>query len=390
MQKITTILSEILKIIPQSDLKCQVDKYKSDRYAKKFTTYDQLVTLIYSQARGLTSLREIETGLALHSNRWYHLGFSGMKRSTLSEAMARRDSQVFENLFYKLLQKCKSFAPKHRFRFHNPLYSIDSSTIDLCLGVFPWAKFRQRKGAIKLHCLLDHKGCLPEFIVISDGKKHDVKAIKDNELMLNRLMPDSIISFDRAYVDFKLLNQLDSRGVYFVSRMKTNLDYRLVGQHKPIKHKNIYADDLIALDSQKGKKEYKGKLRHIRYLDPITGNKYNFITNNMKLAAKTIADIYKSRWQIEIFFKWIKQNLKIKTFLGTSKNAVLSQVWVAMIYYLILSFIKFQTKFSSSITELHRIIRETLLERLNLIDILNFNKIKPPKPRDYDLQLTLL
>lgn len=389
MRKVNTILSEILKIIPKSQFNSLISTYKSDRYIKYFSTYDQFVTLIYAQSKGLNSLREIETGLGLFSSRWYHTGFNGMKRSTFSKAMARIDYRLFEDLFYGLLKQCKLFSPKHKFRFKNPLYSIDSSIIDLCLSVFPWAKFRKRKGAIKLHCMLNHSGCLPEFISITDGKTHDVKAIKDNELLSQKLLPDSIVSFDRAYIDYKFLKKLDDRKVYFVTRLKTNLDYRLVGQHKPRKHGNVMYDDLIKLDSQKGRKEYPNELRLVQYEDPISGNLYKFITNNMKLSAKTIADIYKSRWDIELFFKWIKQNLKIKSFLGTSKNAVMSQIWVAMIYYLILSYIKFQTKFSGSVTELHRIIRETLLERLNLIDILNFNKIQFRKPRDADLQLKI-
>lgn len=387
MRKVNTILSEILKIIPQDHFSALSEKYKTNRYAKKFTTFDQLITLIYSQSKGSESLRDIESSLLLNQSRWYHLGYHGMKRSTFADSMARRDYRVFEELFYKMLKICRSKSPKNRFRFNNPLHSLDSTTIDLCLSSFPWARYKNRKGAIKIHCMYDNKGCLPEFAVITDGKTHDVTAVKENALMLQSLMPDSIISFDKAYIDYELLNTLDQRGVYFVTRIKTNLVYRLLGRHKEIKHNNIIDDDIIALDSARGKKLYHGKLRLVKYIDPISGKIYEFMTNNMNLAAKTIADIYKSRWDIELFFKWIKQNLKIKTFLGTSKNAVLSQVWVAMIYLLILSYIKHQTKFNRTITTLHRIIRDTLMERQNLIDILFYDLLPKNKTNDLDIQL---
>lgn len=324
------------------------------------------MAILYSQITQKDSLRDIVTGLSSHAARWYHLGLTGIYRSTLCDANARRDYRIFEGLFYHLLDRCKDLTPRHKFRFKNPLYTIDASTIDLCLSAFPWAKFRTTKGAIKLHCLFDHSGALPTFLTITDGKKHDVRVVKDNAFPLS---PDSIVSVDKAYIDYTWLNSLDNKGVWFVTRAKSNIDYAVVGRH-PISGKGVLSDERISLQGPLTKTKYSKELRLIRYYDTEREKTLTFLTNNFKLAATTIAQIYKSRWQIEIFFKWIKQNLKIKSFLGTSRNAVMTQIWVAMCYYLLLTYIKYQTKYGHSLLQLSRVIRETLFERRNLIDIL--------------------
>jgi hypothetical protein len=276
---------------------------------------------------------------------------------------------MFEELFYHLLGRCKNLTPKHKFRFKNPLYTIDASTIDLCLSVFPWAKFRTTKGAIKLHCLYDHSGALPTFLTITDGKSHDVRVVKEQPFPM---LPDSIVSVDKAYIDYTWLNSLDKQGVWFVTRAKTNIDCAVVGQH-PISNKKVLSDERISLQGALTKSKYSKELRLIRYHDEERQKTLTFLTNNFKFAATTIAQIYKSRWQIELFFKWIKQNLKIKSFLGTNKNAVLTQIWVAMCYYLLLTYIKYQTKYGSSLLQLSRVIREMLFERKALIDIMTLN-----------------
>jgi len=361
-----TIFGELLKLLPRHQFDRAVEEWCGDRYVKKFTTWQQLVTMLYSQIGQKDSLRDIATGLTAHAARWYHLGLSGVSKSTLADANNRRDYRIFESLFYNLMRRCKDLTPKHRFRFNNPLYSIDATTIDLCLSMFPWAKFRTAKGAIKMHCLYDHSGALPTFIIVTDGKKHDVRVAKEHEFPL---VPDSIVSVDKAYVDYKWLRSLQDKGVWFVTRAKRNIDYVVVGQHVA-KGKGILSDEHIALQGPLTKTYYPDDLRLIRFHDDERNKTLVFLTNNFKLAASTIAQIYKSRWQIELFFKWIKQNLKIKSFLGTSKNAVLTQVWVAMCYYLLLSYIKYQTKFGNSLLYLSRVIRETLFERKTLIDIL--------------------
>ncbi len=385
MNRVYTIFSEILKLCPRYHFDKAVKEYHGDRYVKTFTSWQQFMAILYSQITQKDSLRDIVTGLSAHASRWYHLGFAGINKSTLSDANARRDYRMYEELFYKLMGRCQDLTPKHRFRFKNPLYTIDASTIDLCLSVFPWAKFRTTKGAIKLHCLYDHSGALPTFLTVTDGKRHDVRVVKDNTLPLS---PDSIVSVDKAYIDYNWLNSLNEQGVWFVTRAKKNIDYAVVGQH-PISSKRVISDERISLQGPMTKTKYSKDLRLIRYYDEERQKALTFLTNNFKLAATTIAQIYKSRWQIELFFKWIKQNLKIKSFLGTSKNAVLTQIWVAMCYYLLLTYIKYQTKYGFSMLQLSRVIRETLFERKSLIDILTLNPDRLKKRQDEPLQEAL-
>jgi hypothetical protein len=372
MHKLETIFGELLKLVPRYQFEQAVKQYQGDRYVKSYTTWQQYITILFSQIKQKDSIRDIVTGIGAYEARWYHLGLSSVHRSTFSDANNKRDFQIFEDLFYHLLSRCKDLTPKHRFKFKNPLYSIDASVIDLCLSVFPWAKFRKTKGAIKMHCLYDHSGALPTFITITDGKKHDVTVAKSVNFPLS---PDSIVSIDRAYIDYKWLNSLDESGVWFVTRAKSNIDYVVTGQH-PVSGKGVRTDQTILLNGPRTKTYYQKELRIIEFFDEGTNKNLTFLTNNTKLAASTIAAIYKSRWQIELFFKWIKQNLKIKSFLGTSKNAVLTQIWVAMSYYLLLTYIKYQTKYAHSLLTLSRLIRETLFERKNLIDILT---LKPQR-----------
>jgi hypothetical protein len=382
-------MSELLRIFPRYEFEKLEKEYKGNYYTKYFTGWQQLITLLFAQVGGKDSLREIETSLNVHQAKWYHIGLKSIKRSTLSDAMNKRDSKIFEGVFYKLLEKCQSVTPKHRFRFNNPLLSLDSTVIDLCLSIFPWAAFRKRKGAIKLHYLYDHSGSLPTFMVMTDGQHHDVRVAKNDRKLDFTLLPDSILSVDRAYLDYNWLWDLNKRGVCFVVRSKSNIKYEVTGQQKPIKNKHVVRDDIISLSGYYTSQKYPESLRMVGYTDPETGKYYEFLTNNFTLAAKTIADIYKSRWQIELFFKWIKQNLKIKSFLGTTPNAVLTQIWVAMCYYLLLTYIKYQTKFGHSITELCRMIKEVLMERTMLIDILSLNMNNLKIIRDQVKQLSL-
>lgn len=385
MHKLETIFSELLKLFPRYQFEKAIERYQGDRYVKTFNTWQQFITLLYSQIKQKDSLRDIEAGLMTQSNRWYHIGLTGIHRSTLSDANNKRDHNIFEELFYHLLSRCRDLTPRHKLRFKNPLYTIDASTIDLCLSVFPWAKFRKTKGAVKMHCLYDHRGALPSFLVVTDGKASDIRVVKENNFPL---LSDSIVSIDRAYIDYNWLNSLDKNRVWFVTRAKTNIDYAIVGQH-PIKGKGVKKDLVISLQGQKTKELYPKNLRLIEFYDEETKKTFFFLTNNFVLAASTIAQIYKSRWQIELFFKWIKQNLKIKSFLGTSKNAVMTQIWVAMSYYLLLTYIKYQTKYAYGLLRLSRVIRETLFDRKALIDILT---LKPERLRvfqDEPLQATL-
>ncbi len=375
MPKLGTIFSELLKLFPRYRFEKAVERYQGDRYVKRFSTWQHFITILYSQIKQKDSLRDIESGLATQSAKWYHLGLTNIRRSTLSDANNQRDYKIYEETFYQLLERCRDHTPKHRFRFKNPLYSIDATTIDLCLSAFPWAKFRKTKGAIKMHLQYDHSGALPSFMVVTDGKKSDVRVVKENAFPL---LPDSIVSIDKAYIDYNWLNSLNNNRVWFVTRAKTNIDYAITGQH-PVTGKGVLSDRIISLTGYRTQKYYPKELRLIEFYDDETEKTLTFLTNNFKLAASTIAQIYKSRWQIELFFKWIKQNLKIKSFLGTSKNAVMTQVWVAMCYYLLLAYIKYQTKYAKSLLELSRVIRETLFDRKTMIDILT---LKPERLRN--------
>lgn len=373
MTKIGTVFSELLKLIPGFHFDRAVNGYHGDRYVKSFTAWQQFITILYSQITRKDSLREIETGLAAQSNRWYHLGLTRVCRSTLADANNRRDYRIFEDLFYCLLKRCKDLTPKHKFRFKNALHSIDATTVDLCLSVFPWAKFRKTKGAIKLHYQYDHGGALPSFLVVTDGKHHEARVVKEHAFPL---LPDSIVSVDRAFLDYSWLYSLTLKRVSFVTRAKSNFKYEFLGQHQEPKGKGVLVDQEVRLVNFYARRDYPETLRRIEFYDAERDKILVFLTNNFKLAASTIAAIYKSRWQIELFFKWIKQNLKIKSFLGTSKNAVMSQIWVAMCYYLLLAYIKYQTRFAQSLLYLSRVIRETLMDRKALIDILT---LKPER-----------
>jgi len=278
--------------------------------------------MLYAQASGKQSIRDIQNGFAVHSSKMYHLGFSSsVKRSTLAEANKKRDWRVFERLFYNLSDRCKDITPKHKFKFKNPLYAFDATIINLCFESFPWAKFRAAKGALKLHCQLDYSGNLPCFVAATNGKYHDLTIARK----FFTIIPDSIYCFDKGYMDFSWFRHINTNKAFFVTRSKKSLQYTVVGQQNALAGREILSDERITLSNFYAMKDYPDELRLIRYIDTETDKILEFLTNNFKLAAKAIAHIYKARWQIEVFFKWIKQNLKIKTFLGTSINAVLIQ-----------------------------------------------------------------
>jgi len=315
-------------------------------------------------------LREIEISLRSQYKKWYHLGLTSVARSTLADANSKRSADILKDVFYDFLSKCQALSPDHRFRFKNSLFIFDSTLIKPCLSMFPWAEYRKRKGAMKIHALLDHRGCLPSFLRVTKGNCSDIKVVKEKKYCFPRLLPDSIITVDRAYIDYNWFYSLTLNRVFFVTRAKKNTKYEVIGQQEVPKNKNVISDEIIRLTDKETKKDYPERLRLITYYDKEKNVVLVFLTNNFKLAASTIAEIYKNRWQIEVFFKWIKQNLKIKTFLGTSENAVMTRIWAAMIYYLLLSFIKFQTKLSYELQELTRIIRELLMENVSLLEIL--------------------
>lgn len=382
MSHSNTILNQVMQLIPRHQFETIVNNHDGNRYVKRFDCWNQLTTLLYAQASGKESLREIEQGLSVNDARLYHLGLPRIKRSTLADANQTRNHKIFEALFYKLLNRCQSLTPKHAFKFKNPLYSIDATIIDLCLSSFSWAKFRTAKGGIKLHYQFNHCGQIPEFLVITDAKTHETTAMK----RFFTLSADSIYCFDRAYTDFVLYRRITQAKAFFVTRAKDNLDYQVIGQHTQSLKKGILSDELIVLHNPK----YTEPLRLIRFYDQESGEIFEFLTNHFKLAPHTITQIYKSRWQIEIFFRWIKQNLKIKTFLGTNQNAVMTQIWVAMCYFLLLAYIKYQTQFKRSLFYLHKMIQDTLLAKLTLIDLLRATPLRLNQFKTNEYQFAFL
>jgi len=370
-----TIFSQIMQFICRNQFKKCVDKYNGDKYSKSYSCWQQLITLMFAQAKGITSLRDIVISLKSQHSKWYHLGIKSIAKSTIADANSKRDADIFRDIFYSLLEKCKNLSPTRKFKFKNPIYAFDSTLINVCLSLYEWATYRKKKGALKIHMLLDLCGYLPSFLVVTDGKTHDINVVKNSLYGFPALSPDSILLVDRAYIDFMWLYSLTKSKLFFVTRAKSNMSYTITGQHDVPLKKGVVSDYCIRLNDHK---DYPEELRLVTYINPDTGEEIQFLTNNFKFAASTIAEMYKSRWAIETFFKWIKQNLKIKSFLGTSKNAVMTQIWVAMIYYLLLSFIKFQTKCRHSLHELTRIIREILLDSVHLIEIINitFEKFK--------------
>ena len=386
MGHFNTIMNQLLTHLPRHQFDSLAKNLGGDHHVRTFTSWQHAVILLFAQIAGKDSLRDIAHSTLAQKSKLYHLGLpGGVARSTLADANNRRDSAMFEGLFHKLLERCHQLAPHHKFRFNNPIHSIDATTIDLCLALFPWAKFRTTKGALKLHCRLDHAGHLPSLVVITDGKVHDITAARQSF----DLIADSIYCFDKGYTDFGWFRRIEDTKAFFVTRAKDNLSYDIVGQQNTLKNKGVLMDAQIKLNGYKSSQDYPGTLRLVRYYDEESKRTFDFLTNNHRLAASTIAAIYKARWQIEAFFKWIKQNLKIKTFLGTSRNAVLSQIWMAMCYYLLLAYIKFQSRCAHSLFYLHRLIQETLLDRFSLIDLLRLDTKKIPALRDQEAQLCL-
>lgn len=368
MNYTNTIFNQLLELLPRNRFEQFVGQHKADRYVKKMSCWSQFCIMLYAQAKEKKSLREIEKSLGAQQGKLYHLGINSIAKSTIAEANRDRPYQIYENLFYELLRLCKGLSSNKDFGFDNPLKALDSTTITLCLKLFPWAKFSKTKGAIKLHCLFDIRSQIPEFIVESGGCQNDLAVAKNSGFIFS---PDSITVMDRAYIDFKwFYEKIHMKKAYFVVRLKRNIKY-FVLENLPVFEDGVVSDQKIVLCGGETLENYPEDVRLVTYCDKETGKIYQFLTNNFTLSAQTIAKIYKARWQIELFFKWIKQHLRIKTFFGTSKNAVLLQIWIAMIYYLLLSYIKEKTKFSSSLLTLTWILAEVLMDRASIIDILD-------------------
>lgn len=378
MSYYTTIFRQILQMVPRSQFDSMVNSYGANRYTKHFTAWRQFIVNLYAQISGKDSLRQIESGLRVNRNSYYHLGLENMSKSQLSYVNNRRDYRLFQALYYHLYERCMDLIPQRKFKFKYPTQILDVTFINLCLSVFPWARFRKRKGAIKIHTLLNHHSSIPSFLVITDGRRHDVAVAKNNI----PLSQDSILVMDMAYTDFQWFRELDDNRIYYITRARKNMRYDIIGQQPKSSNNAILADQTVLPHGFVTLKKYPRKLRRIEYYDEQKDKKLTFITNYFNCSPQTIADIYKTRWDIEIFFKWIKQNLKIKHFLGTTKNAVMTQIWTALIYYLLLAYIKYQTKYKHSMITFTIIFKETLFRNIDIIDLLNLSPYKIKNIRD--------
>jgi len=369
----STILSQLLQLVPRHEFEALAKRHHSGRRFRRASRWSQFGALVTAQLAGQSSLRDLIANLRAQSHKLYHLGMRLLSRSNLARMNEGKPSLLYEELFGLLLQRCRAVAPRHGFRFKNPLYSLDASVIDLCLSVFPWARFRTTKGAIKLHVGLDLSGYLPSFVAVTDGKTPDVRGAKGLSLPQG-----SIIACDRGYVDYKWFADLTGRGLYFVTRIKRGARYKVTERREVLKNKGLTSDQTIEWTTDKAQRDCPIPLRRVGYRDPETGIQYFFLTNIFHLAGHTIAAIYKQRWQVELFFKWIKQNLEVKNFLGTSRNAVMTQIWIALCVYLLLAFIRFKHRLPCTLRQILRLLKINLFERREILPLLRGELIRPP------------
>jgi hypothetical protein len=373
-----SMFSQLLKLLPRLEFESLVKKTKSEYAAKGFSSWSQLVSMMFCQLGRAHSLREIEGGLKSCEGKLAHLGIEAPARSSLSYANARRPWQLFEGVFHGLLEKvsCEAAGRRHKFRFKNKLVSIDSTVIDLSLSMYDWAKYKRTKGAVKLHMVLDHDGYLPCFGVVTDGTVQDVKVAQQL-----RFTPGTIVVEDRGYNDYRLFGRWCDQGVFFVTRMKSHTLYEVVQQRLIMPKGNIVNDQLVRLSGRDADEKCPHVLRRVEAVREDTGETLVFVTNLLDLSPATIAAIYKDRWQIELFFKVLKQNLKIKTFVGTSANAVRTQIWTALICMLLLRYLQLRSRFGWSMANLVALLRMNLFTHRDLNAWIDEPFAVPPDPQ---------
>ncbi len=362
------IFSQVMDFMPLPIFRRCVVKYQGDFKTRKFSCLDQFLCMAFAQLTYRDSLRDIEVCLRSQSKKLYHMGIRGkVSRSTLAEANENRDWRIYAELAQTLIATARKLYSTETFldELEETVYALDSTTIDLCLSVFPWASFRKTKSAIKLHTLLDLRGNIPTFIHISDGKLHDV-----NVLDIMPLEAGAYYIMDRGYLDFKRLFLFNKTTTFFVTRAKSNTKFRRLYSHPVDKSTGLICDQTIVLTGVKSKKEYPGKLRRIKFKDPKTLKTLVFLTNNFTLPPLIIAKLYKSRWQVELFFKWIKQHLRIKKFFGTSVNAVKSQIWIAVSTYVLVAILKKKLQLQESLYTILQILSVTIFEKVSIYQLI--------------------
>jgi len=356
-----TVFSQIMDFLPMYEFQKCVNRYNGNYKIKSFTCIDQFLCMAFAQLTYRESLRDIEACLRAAQNKLYHMGIrSKVSRNTLANANQVRDWRIYADFAQELIKTARRLYANEDFglQLEQTVYALDATTIDLCLSLFPWAKFRKRKGAIKLHTLLDMRGSIPATVIITHGKVHDVNIL--DSLFIEA---GAIYIMDRGYLDFARLYNIQQSSAFFITRAKSNFDFkRLYSQHVD-KTTGILCDQIIVLKGFYAKKDYPDKLRRIRYYDAGNNKTMVFLTNNFDLPALTIAELYRCRWQVELFFKWIKQHLRIKAFYGTSENAVKTQVWIAIAVYVLVAIIKKRLELEQSLYTILQILSITLFEK---------------------------
>ena len=362
------VFSQVMAHLPMKPFRRCVQRYQGNRYVKSFTCLDQFLSMAFAQLTYRESLRDIEVCLRAHRDKLYHMGLrGGMARNTLAHANRQRDWRLYADFAHALIRLARPLYADEDLglELDNTVYALDSSTIDLCLSVFPWARFRQTKSAVKLHTLLDLRGNIPTFIHLSDGKLHDVNVL---DLLLPE--PGACYVMDRAYLDFQRLFALTMAAAFFVIRAKSNTRYRRRYSRPVDKATGLVCDQTIVLTGAKSATHYPQPLRRIKYHDPQTHKTVDFLTNHFALPAHTITELYRYRWQVELFFKWIKQHLRIKAFFGTSENAVKTQIWTAISVYVLVAIIKKRLELPTELYTILQILSLTLFEKVPLYQLL--------------------
>ena len=378
------VFAQFLSLLSRYEFQRVVNKYQGDYRTKNFKCWDQMACMVLAHIRQENSLRDIDIVLNAHANKLYHIGIKQCPKSTLADANERRDYRIYEEFAKSLMHRARREYAQTELALEvdNAVYALDASIIDLTLSLFPWAKFRKTKGAIKLHAMIDLRGNIPAFLTITDGKVHDVKAAP-----LVPIEPEGIYVVDRGYVDFAWLWSVHQTGAFFVTRLKKSLNWTRVVSHPVDKSIGLRCDQEVLLSSLRLKNLYPNRLRRISFRDETQNRTLVFLTNNFTLPSETIATLYKARWEIELFFKWIKQNLRVKTFYGTSPNAVKIQIWIAMIVYLKLAILKERYHLEPSLSKLLHFLEVNLFERKSLINIFQTNTRATHKYEDIQLKL---
>jgi len=363
-----TVFSQLIDLLPKKQFDKCVRRYGGNHRTKTFSCFDQYLCMAFAQITYRQSLRDIETCLRAMQTKLYHCGIRGnVSRNTLANANENRDWRIYADFAQVLISKARTLYANEDFgiQLNREVYALDSTTIDLCLSLFPWAKFRKHKAAVKLHTLMDLKGSIPTFIRITDGKVHDVNILDD--LVLE---PGAIYVMDRGYLDFARLYAFTQNLSTFITRAKNNFDYSRICYRQIDKTTGLRCDQTIRLNGFYASQDYPAVLRRIGYFDIETNKKFIFLTNNFTLPALTITQLYKCRWQIEIFFKWIKQYLRIKTFYGTTENAVKTQIWIAISVYVLVAIVKKELKIEMSLGEILQILSIVLFEKVHITQVL--------------------